>query len=103
MLCAGVLMYRQSGCDPPKALSGWQRAKASAAGRSDGHSQKAGGRLRGSARDTARYLSRLRTTLLTLRRFRSTYVWPTPQNMIGAPEVYTMDSAAPTCAQRMNG
>ena len=36
---------------------------------------------------------------MTLRRFRSTYVWPTPQNMIGAPEVYTMDSAAPTYAQ----
>ena len=51
------------------------------------------------------YLSRLRTTLLTLSRFRSTYVCPTPQNIIGAPDVYTMDSAAPTCerARRVRG
>ena len=27
------------------------------------------------------------TTDLTLSRRRSTYVWPTPQNMIGAPDV----------------
>lgn len=38
------------------------------------------------------------TTDLTFSRFRSTYVCPTPQNMMGAPDVYTIDSAAPTCA-----
>ena len=38
------------------------------------------------------------TTDLTFRRFRSTYVCPTPQNIMGAPDVYTIDSAAPTCA-----
>ena len=48
---------------------------------------------------SSNYLSRLRTTLLTLRRLRSTYVWPTPQNMMGAPDVYTIDRAAPTCAR----
>ena len=37
------------------------------------------------------------TTDLTFRRFRSTYVCPTPQNIMGAPDVYTIDSAAPTC------
>lgn len=47
----------------------------------------------------ARHLSRLLTTLFTWSFFRSTYVWPQPTNMMGAPEVYTMESAAPTCGQ----
>jgi len=36
----------------------------------------------------------------TLNLRRSVYVWPQPTNMMGAPLVYTMDSAAPTCPRR---
>lgn len=37
---------------------------------------------------------------LGLRRRRSVYVWPHPTKTMGAPEMYTMDSAAPTCNPR---
>lgn len=42
------------------------------------------------------HFSSVLTIDLTLSFFRSVYDWPQPTNMTGAPDMYTIDNAAPT-------
>lgn len=42
------------------------------------------------------HFSSVLTIDLTLSFFRSVYDWPHPTNITGAPDMYTIDNAAPT-------
>ena len=48
------------------------------------------------------FASSILTTDLTLSFFKSVYVCPHPTNITGAPEVYTMESAAPTLSSTVS-